>query len=128
MIRAGQCYVLLLVSGIVAPQYESLAAEAKRQLSEAEARAVLVQTIERDSLYKAWTRIECLDVFTQSKSAGYFEFAIREKHDSGCPGDPSTAPVVDRFRVMRTTKKLLWYDVGKDGYVPYDPSKVVRKL
>ncbi len=127
MTRARQFHALLLVLGILACEHEPLAAEAKWKLSEAEARDVLVQTIERDSFYKTRTKLECLQFFTESKSAGYFEFAVREKHASGCPSDPSTAPIVDRFRVMRATKKLLWYDVGEDEYLAYDPSKVARK-
>lgn len=38
-----------------------------------------------------------------------FEFAVHEKHGDGCPGDPATAPVLDRYRVTGTGE-ILRYD------------------
>ncbi len=49
---------------------------------------------------------------------GAFEFAARERHGNGCPGDPQTSPVRDRYRVARDGT-LSWYDVVNDEYVDY---------
>lgn len=46
------------------------------------------------------------------------DFAVREKHGDGCPGDPQTAPVRDRYRVERSGA-ILWYDVAEGDFVGY---------
>ncbi|WP_369976624.1 hypothetical protein [Xanthomonas bundabergensis] len=46
------------------------------------------------------------------------EFAVREKHGDGCPGDPQTAPVRDRYRVERSGA-ILWYDAAEGDFVGY---------
>ena len=47
-----------------------------------------------------------------------FEFAVRERHGNGCPGDPQTSPVRDRFRV-NANGEVLWYDVVNADFVDY---------
>ncbi|PKV12806.1 hypothetical protein [Xanthomonas prunicola] len=47
-----------------------------------------------------------------------FDFAVRERHGDGCPGDPQTSPVRDRFRVQ-ADGTLLWYDVVNADFVDY---------
>ncbi|AVQ06168.1 TPA: hypothetical protein HH295_13355 [Xanthomonas vasicola pv. zeae] len=47
-----------------------------------------------------------------------FDFAVRERHGDGCPGDPQTSPVRDRFRVQ-ADGTLLWYDVVNGDFVDY---------
>ncbi|MBB5886668.1 hypothetical protein DYQ93_08605 [Xanthomonas sp. LMG 8992] len=46
------------------------------------------------------------------------EIAVREKHGDGCPGDPQTEPVRDRFRVERSGA-IQWYDVVDGDFVEY---------
>ncbi|WP_369939959.1 hypothetical protein [Xanthomonas medicagonis] len=46
------------------------------------------------------------------------EIAVREKHGDGCPGDPQTEPVRDRFRVERSGA-IRWYDVVDGDFVDY---------
>ncbi|CTP87968.1 hypothetical protein [Xanthomonas graminis] len=46
------------------------------------------------------------------------DIAVREKHGDGCPGDPQTAPVRDRYRVERSGA-ILWYDVAEGDFVGY---------
>lgn len=95
-------------------------AEAGQKLSENQARDILIQTVDRDALYKRWTKLECLHFRTEKETADHFDFGIFEKHDGSCPGDPETGPIVDRFRVMRVTRKLLWYEYVEGKYVAYD--------
>ncbi|WP_019865787.1 hypothetical protein [Methylovulum miyakonense] len=54
------------------------------------------------------------------------DIAVREIHDDGCPGDPDIVPVVDRFRLLRGSKKLLWYNFVEDGFVDYKPQNIRR--
>lgn len=126
MINAQRISILLVLCVAFAWLHGATADVAVRKLSEAEARRLLLRTIERDRLYTSWTRIECLSFFTEARRAAWFDFAVREKHGGGCAGDPDTAPIVDRFRVMRNTGRLLWYDVAEDSYVPYARAKVAR--
>ena len=49
-----------------------------------------------------------------------FDIAIRERHTGRCGGDPHTSPVVDRFRVIRGSGRILWYDPVDGEYVAFD--------
>ncbi|ELQ05792.1 hypothetical protein [Xanthomonas translucens] len=51
-------------------------------------------------------------------AAAAIDVAVREKHGDGCPGDPQTAPVRDRYRVERSGA-ILWYDVAEGDFVGY---------
>ena len=53
-----------------------------------------------------------------SASSVAIDVAVREKHGEGCPGDPQTAPVRDRYRVERSGA-ILWYDVAEGDFVGY---------
>jgi hypothetical protein len=52
----------------------------------------------------------CLWYDTEARSREVFEIAVRENHNRGCPGDPSVAPVVERFRVIRSPVSLWQWD------------------
>ena len=71
--------------------------------------------------------MNCLSFFTDAKTSMYFDFSIHEKHGENCPGDPGTEPTIDRFRVMRATKIILWYDIIDGEYVTYDPYKITGR-
>jgi hypothetical protein len=47
-----------------------------------------------------------------------FDIAVRERHGNGCPGDPQTSPVRDRFRVEHSGA-IRWYDPIEGDYVDY---------
>ncbi|WP_369914441.1 hypothetical protein AB8810_17520 [Xanthomonas sp. NCPPB 3005] len=53
-----------------------------------------------------------------ASASAAIDFAVREKHGDGCPGDPQTAPVRDRYRVERSGA-ILWYDVAEGDFVGY---------
>lgn len=92
-------------------------------LSEDAALQRLDHAVFRNKLYGIWTRHECLTYDTENATNEYMDFAIRERHVAPCPGDPLTAPVVDRFRVYRKIDKILWYDVAKDRYLSFRRAK-----
>jgi len=96
-------------------------------LNEADAQNLLINKIETDSLYTSFTTLQCLHFYTEESTADYFSFAVREKHGDGCSGDPYAEPIVDRFKVMRETKNIFYYDVVQDTYFPYDRSKLQVK-
>src|SRR5574341_1374941 len=81
-----------------------------KKLDERAASKLLVRKIKADALYSSWAKMECLRVMIEKRTSTYFDFVIRERHRGRCPGDPNVEPVVDRFRVYRSTKKILWYE------------------
>lgn len=91
----------------------------ERRLTEKQALDDLVSRIRADKVYASWTALRCLLFTTESATDSDFDFAVLEKHGDGCPGDPDTMPVVDRFRVDRRTGVIRWYDVVMDAYRPY---------
>lgn len=63
----------------------------------------------------------CISIMAEDGDApapDTFDFAVRERHGDGCPGDPQTSPVRDRFRVQ-ADGTLLWYDVVNADFVDY---------
>lgn len=59
----------------------------------------------------------CIDLLLE-KSSPYFEYAVRERHGGKCPGDPETAPIVDRYRVPRRSGAMQLYDPIEDRWNP----------
>lgn len=55
---------------------------------------------------------------TKASAPAAIEIAVRERHGDGCPGDPQTEPVRDRFRVERSGA-IRWYDVVDGDFVDY---------
>jgi hypothetical protein len=53
-----------------------------------------------------------------ASASAAIDVAVREKHGDGCPGDPQTAPVRDRYRVERSGA-ILWYDAAEGDFVGY---------
>jgi hypothetical protein len=96
-------------------------------LTEKEALDKLDKTVWSDGLYKSWTKPACLSLVVEEKQAKYFDVAIMEKHGSGCPGDPATSPVVDRYRVYREKDQILWYEPAEGEYQSYAAVKKARK-
>lgn len=73
-----------------------------------------------DKVYEPWDRNgQCLRFLGEGESQAEFDVLIREQHSSACGGDPETSPVVDRFRVLRNTKTMLWLNYSGE-YVPYE--------
>jgi hypothetical protein len=106
--------------------FVAIPANAKNPLDENHALDVLVSQIQKDKLYDSWTNLSCLVFFTEKKTKKYFDFAIHEKHGGVCPGDPNTAPVVDRFRINRLTHKIQWVEPAEGEYLPYSAVLKVR--
>lgn len=64
---------------------------------------------------------ECLSLLVEEREPAFFGIAVYEKHGDGCPGDPATMPVLDRFRVDLATGALRRYDVVEDRYADWTP-------
>jgi hypothetical protein len=102
----------------------------KKALSEGATVDLLKTQIRRDSVYSIWTCIECLSFVIEDSTSEYFGIAVRERHGGGCPGDTLTAPVVDRFRVYRSSHSIRWWNADSnsgDGYEPWETFVGYRK-
>lgn len=91
----------------------------ENQLTEQQALDILVGHIQKDKLYDSWTTLSCLYFLPEENTKEYFDIGIYEKHGGKCPGDPNTSPVVDRFRVDRSSSKIQWYEPTEGEYLPY---------
>jgi hypothetical protein len=117
--RKGLLSFMLFVLMVTVFSYSNVLAGKK--LTERQALDILAARILKDKLYDSWApNLSCLLFFTEEKANDHFDFAIREKHGGKCPGDPNTAPIVDRFRVNRSTKIIQWYDPTEGELVPYE--------
>lgn len=96
-------------------------------INETEAISLLMQKIEKTEVYESWTKIECLNLITESETTTFYDFSIHEKHSESCPGDPETSPVVDRFRVFKQGQKILWYNISNDQLLPFKQFVNLRK-
>jgi hypothetical protein len=94
-------------------------ANGKNPISEKHALHILVTRLANDKLYDSWTNSACLSFITDGKTKTYYDFVIREKHNGVCPGDPDTAPIIDRFRVNRSTLEIEWFVPAEGEYRPY---------
>ena len=84
-------FFTFLLSFLISSSYPNAFAE--KRITEAQALNILVANIKRDKLYDSWTTLSCLSFLTEEQTKDDFEFAIHEKHDGKCPGDPETSPV-----------------------------------
>ena len=96
-------------------------------LNEDQAIRILMNKIQNDSVYSSWTKMKCLDFFTDEIAEKYFIVTIRENHNEDCPGSPLTAPRVDTFKILRDTQKILWYNLSIDKFEDYNNFLSIRR-
>ena len=109
---------LALVSSAVAEAAPS------RPMDEDAAVALLVRTLKHDRVYANRISLGCLTYDTEETTNAYFQFALREKHDAKCGGDPETSPVVARYRVYRRSGKIDRWQPTDDSWHRYEPAKI----
>ncbi len=112
MIKAGVLSFVVLL--LLVPVFFFSNVNAKAKLNEEQALKVLLAAIEKDRLYGAHANMSCLTVFAEEREKEYFDFSVHENHGGNCPGNPNASPVVDRFRVDRSTRRIQWYDPADD--------------
>lgn len=95
------------------------ACAAAAPLDEAGAVNRLQQQLKRSAAYRIHG--ECLSLLVEESEPAFFGIAVYEKHGDGCPGDPATMPVLDRFQIDAVTGALRRYDVVEDRYADWTP-------
>ena len=99
----------------------SIASQASRShpLDEDVALGLLVRTLKHDHVYAKRISLGCITYDTEETTDSYFQFALREKHDAKCGGDPETSPVVKRYRVHRRSGKIEQWEAAEDTWHAY---------
>jgi len=82
---------------------------AKARLSEEQALNILLEAIEKDKLYGSKPNMSCFTIFTDEQDKDHFDFSVHKNRGSNCPGNPNESPIIDRFRVDRSSRKVQWY-------------------
>src|SRR6184192_2560366 len=93
-VNAVAAAALILISPIV-----SRAGSRSHPLSEDAALDLLQRTLKRDRVYEKQISLDCIAYGTEETTNAYFEFVLREIHNTKCGGDPETSPAIDRYRV-----------------------------
>ena len=88
-------------------------------LDEDAALGLLARTLKHDHAYAKRISLGCITYDTEETTDAYFQFALREKHDAKCGGDPETSPVVDRYRVYRRSAKIQQWEAAEDTWHAY---------
>ena len=104
---------LVLLSSVVSQAARS------HPLDEDAALGLLVRTLKHDHVYAKRISLDCVTYDTEETTDAYFQFALREKHDAKCGGDPETSHVVDRYRVYRRSGKIQLWEAAGDTWQPY---------
>jgi hypothetical protein len=103
---------LVLLSGVASQA-------ARYSLDEDAALGWLVRTLKHNHVYAKRISLDCITYDTEQTTDAYFQFALREKHDAKCGGDPETSPVVDRYRVYRHSSKIERWEAADDTWHIY---------
>src|SRR6476620_100395 len=117
---------LRLITAVIAVVLASAAvAEAahSRPLDEDAALALLQRTLKRDQVYEKRISLDCIAYGTEETTNGYFEFVLRETHNTKCGGDPETSPAIDRYRVYRRSGKIQQWEAAGDKWQTYRPTE-----
>jgi hypothetical protein len=93
-------------------------------MDEDAALASLERTLKHDGVYAHRISLDCVTYGTEETTRAYFQFVLRENHNSKCGGDPETNPVVDRYRVYRRSGKIEWLERIEDNWRPYNPAEI----
>ena len=88
-------------------------------LEEDGALASLQRTLKRDQIYEKRISLDCIAYGTEETTNAYFEFVLREIHNTKCGGDPETSPAIDRYRVYCRSGKIEQWEAAEDKWHAY---------
>ena len=100
------------------------AGPSKHALNQDAALTLLRRTLKHDQIYAKRISLDCVTFDTEEKTGAYFQFVLRENHTAKCGGDPDTSPVIDRYRVYRSSGKIEWLNAVEDSWQRYNPAKI----
>src|SRR4030095_3815539 len=94
-----------------------------RPLNEDAALHLLARTLQGDWLYERRIAMDCIAYGTEKTTTAYFEFVLRENHNTKCGGDPKTSSAIDRYRVYRRSGKIQQWQRAEDKWLPHRPAQ-----
>ena len=106
--------------------FSSIVAQAglqRHRLNEDAALELLLRTLKRDRVYEKRISLDCIAYGTEETTNAYYEFVLREIHNTKCGGDPETSPAIDRYRVYRRSSKIQQWEAAEDKWQPYRPTE-----
>src|SRR5215468_5987808 len=109
----SRCYRAVWISAAAAQGAPS------RPLNEDAALALLQRTLKRDQVYEKRISLDCIAYGTEETTNAYFEFVLREIHNTKCGGDPDASPAIDRYRVYRRSGKIEQWEAAEDKWHAY---------
>lgn len=92
-------------------------------LNEDAALELLQRTLKLDQVYKNRISWDCISFGTEETRNTYFEFVVREIHNTNCGGNPETSPAIDRYRVYRRSGKIQQWQAAEDKWLPHRPAQ-----
>ena len=116
--------IVITIVALASPAIIHARSKSKGPLTEDAALNLLLRTLEHDHVYAKRISLDCVTFETEETTRIYFEIALREKHDTKCGGDPETSPVIDRYRVNRSSGKIELYDAAADRWHDYSAAKI----
>ena len=108
-----------VIAAILISPIAARAGSRSHPLDEDAAVGLLVRTLKHDHVYAKRISLGCFTYDTEETTDAYFQFALREKHDAKCGGDPETSPVVARYRVYRRSGKIEQWKAAEDTWHAY---------
>jgi len=116
--------IVITIVALASPPIIHAGSKSKGPLTEDAALNLLLRTLEHDHVYAKRISLDCVTFDTEETTRIYFQVALREKHDAKCGGDPETSPVIDRYRVNRSSGKIEFYDAAADRWHDYNAAKI----
>src|SRR6266446_6446436 len=92
-------------------------------LNEDAALDLLQLTLKRDRVYEKRISCDCISYSTEETTSAYFEFVVREIHNTKCGGHPDVTPPIDRYRVYRRSDKITRWNPVEDKWELYKPAR-----
>ena len=117
---------LITAALITAVLLSSVVSQAARShsLDEDAALDLLARSLKHDHVYAKRISLGCITYDTEETTDAYFQFALREKHDAKCGGDPEISPVVARYRVHRRSGKIEKWEAASDTWHAHKGAKI----
>jgi len=81
---------------------------------------LLKDTYKKNSLKTGKFNDRCFEFWLSNEDKNTIGIELHEYHQQGCPGDPHTSPLIDRFLINKTTKTISWYDVIRNKVVGFE--------
>jgi hypothetical protein len=119
MNRLSRLVAIAIVAVVLVSPVIAQAGQRSHLLDEDATLDLLDRTLTRDHVYANRISSDCITYITEETTSAYFQFVLREKHNAKCGGDPAISPVVDRYRVYRSSGKIKQWEAAEDKWQPY---------